>query len=670
MFDILVKISGTTESNPKLFIDLINSLRPRGRVKTNSIPDKFELLISTLEKDSFLRNGLKNYLAIIFSNRKFSTAITDTGMIKNQNFLSELKKRIGDKLLPNQPEENTLSYLLNNAFYKSTDYLWINNVSDKQWKRLFELLDFKPLSELSNQHFAVEEVITAIEVLSLRISGLGLDDNLLKMVPELKKLDSPFIALAKEASILSGNLKKKETDRTSDSIDIKQIFIIIEQCESYLIKAMKNRNIMGITFDTTIIIARIKQQLERLRLALNFLSIDENKEKHIETIEFIKQIIEVSSKKNDIGEFINYSTSLVAYQITQHTGKTGEHYITSTKKEYFQMLYSALGGGFIIAFLSLFKVIFSYQDTSPLVKAFIYSMNYSLGFIFVYLLGFTIATKQPAMTAVTLAKSLERIGENNSYLEFSNLFKRLFRSQFIAFVGNVFMAFPIAILLGLAWIYFFDYNIVKSYKAENLLFELNPFLSLALFHAAIAGFYLFLSGLISGYYINNNIHLKISYRIRKHPVLISFLPAKYLNWFADFYDKKIGGISGNFWFGIMLGSTGIVGYFIGLPIDIRHIAFAAGNFALALIGLDFKISLSNILISILSIGLIGFMNFIVSFMLSLILAMKSGKIPLNNLKFMLAAILEGFLNDPKGFLFPHAYSQLTQENRQNIDNID
>ena len=37
-------------------------------------------------------------------------------------------------------------------------------------------------------------------------------------------------------------------------------------------------------------------------------------------------------------------------------------------------------------------------------------MNYALGFVLIYLLHFTIATKQPAMTAQTIAGAVSEIG--------------------------------------------------------------------------------------------------------------------------------------------------------------------------------------------------------------------------------------------------------------------
>lgn len=653
MFDTLIKIANSKEHNPESFIALIKNLRPSGNNKEVKIVEKVNEFLTTLEKDEYIRKALAEYLCKIFNERKFSRVITETGIIKSENFFSELKMRIGHKLLPQQTNEDSLSYLLSNIFYRSEDYKWVNAIKYEQWEKFFELMNFKPLAAKSNQDFVIQEMITSIEILSLRISGEGVDDDLLAMVPEYKKLESPFISLAKEANTLSENLRKDENvDRTVDSIDIKQLLVIINQCNEYVVKVVKNRVTYGITFATTVKVARLKQQLERLELALNFLSINRDDKKYHETIDFIENVIELTCTKNDIGAFINYSTGLVAYQITQHTGKTGEHYITNSKSEYNKMLFSALGGGFVVAILCLIKTLLSYNDYSPLGTAFVYSMNYAIGFIIIYLMGFTLATKQPAMTAVTLAQTIDSKGKKPDYTAFSKLFTKLFRSQFIAFVGNVFMAFPIALILGYLWIQYFGYNPIKTYKAEKLLFEINPFLSLALFHAAIAGFYLFLSGLISGYYMNNNIHYKISYRFKRHPVLRSIFPEKLLNAIANFYDKKVGGISGNFWFGIFLGSTGMIGYFIGLPIDIRHIAFAAGNFALALVGLEFTISFWDVILSILCIGFIGFFNFIVSFMLSLLLAMRSRKIPIRNIKYMLIAVWEAYKLNPKYFWWP------------------
>jgi len=72
------------------------------------------------------------------------------------------------------------------------------------------------------------------------------------------------------------------------------------------------------------------------------------------------------------------------------------------------MFRAALGGGLIVGVLCIIKVMLGKIETSGFGHAFLYSMNYSIGFIAIYLCGFTLATKQPAMTASALVRALEQ----------------------------------------------------------------------------------------------------------------------------------------------------------------------------------------------------------------------------------------------------------------------
>ena len=108
----------------------------------------------------------------------------------------------------------------------------------------------------------------------------------------------------------------------------------------------------------------------------------------------------------------------ITYEITNYTGKTGEHYITSTTGEYFKMLKTALWGGVIVGFMCLVKLYMSMQpDQSDFFRALNYSFNYAIGFVLIYLTGSTLATKQPAMTASTIAKTLESLSDNDNNKE-------------------------------------------------------------------------------------------------------------------------------------------------------------------------------------------------------------------------------------------------------------
>jgi site-specific recombinase len=82
------------------------------------------------------------------------------------------------------------------------------------------------------------------------------------------------------------------------------------------------------------------------------------------------------------------------------------------------------------------------------------------------------------MTASALVNAIEQgIAEQatnkHRYWIFAELFARLFRSQFIAFVGNVLMAFPMSLFLVWAIQQLFQVNIASA-KWLHLVNDLNP----------------------------------------------------------------------------------------------------------------------------------------------------------------------------------------------------
>jgi site-specific recombinase len=121
---------------------------------------------------------------------------------------------------------------------------------------------------------------------------------------------------------------------------------------------------------------------------------------------------------------------------------------------------------------------------------------------------------------------------------------------------------------------------------------------------------------------------------------------------SKIYEKRWAGIISNFWFGIFMGSTASIGLFLGLNLDIRHITFASGNLALGLYGANYVVSDSMLFWGIFGIAVIGLVNFMVSFSLSLGLAFRSRSISLYELRFVTISIWKHFKNRPISFFFP------------------
>jgi site-specific recombinase len=645
------------KGNVELLVELVNLVRPK-KIKKTTVVDLSEL-IDLLKGNQNYRDGLMTCVSAHLEKKKFNKILSDAGILQNANFFYEVRRRLFAKLIPEQPEKDTLQFILNQVFFVKTDPLWIKKIPEEQIWELYSLLEFRSIYESSDEKSSLTELVFAMEVITYRICGSAVETDVIQMVPEYENYESPFLAFQRELLLISEKLIESSVNYMHpDDLGYKQLIILHKQCTDYIETAFKNSNKFGISLRVNQSLLRIRQQLNRLKSLLPLLIQTEEHDADKNTIYLSYILIKYNCDKNNIDKLISESTQLLSYEITQHTANTGEHYITNSRKEYYKMFYSAAGGGFIVGILCIIKLLLGKVNASGFGHVLLYSMNYSIGFIIIYILGFTLATKQPAMTASALVRALQEGFKHKDqdkneykYKEFAIFFARVFRSQFIAFVGNVIIAFPVS-LLGI-WLIdiVFHYNIAKG-KWPILINDLNPIYSAAIFHAAIAGVFLFLSGIIAGSIANRDKHNHIYYRIQEHPLLKLSLGKRMTKKLASLYEKKWAGIISNFWFGVFMGSTVFIGIFFGLNIDIRHITFASGNFAMGLYGADFAITQWMFFWSVLGIGIIGLVNFLVSFSLSLGLAFRSRDIPISELKQVTGAIFRYFLSKPSHFFFP------------------
>jgi hypothetical protein len=259
------------------------------------------------------------------------------------------------------------------------------------------------------------------------------------------------------------------------------------------------------------------------------------------------------------------------------------------------------------------------------------------------------------MTAAAIASTISDSSGKKSHqlTKLSELVVDILRTQFVAIMGNVMLAIPVALIISFAWLQYTGTPMIDSEKAGHLLHDLDPFHSLALPHAAIAGVYLFLSGLIAGYYDNLAVYNNIGARIQRHKLLMYILPKSWLQRLGGFIEANLGAIMGNFLFGVFLGSTATIGFIFGLPIDIRHIAFASANLAHGLFNISADdISWSVILVSILGVALIGIVNLMVSFSLALFVALRSKEVRFFEWSRLTKLVFGHIISHPSDFFWP------------------
>jgi site-specific recombinase len=367
----------------------------------------------------------------------------------------------------------------------------------------------------------------------------------------------------------------------------------------------------------------------------------------------MQQVVEAENTRNSVRGYIARNIELLALQITERGGRAGEHYVTTDLGGYLRMLRSAVGAGVIIAFMAMFKILLLGLHLPPLVEAAAVSLNYGLGFVLVHMLHFTVATKQPAMTAQTIAATIERQEgtKGRELAQLENLSVDVMRSQFVAIAGNMAMAFPVAYALAWGWLAASGAHLASPEKAQRLLHDIDPLASLALLHAAIAGVWLFVSGLIAGYYDNLAAYRKIHERLRQLRWLRRWFSDRGAGRLADYVDEHLGALAGNFFFGVLLGITPFVGFLLGIPLDIRHIAFSTVNFAFGMVGMEHALSGASVAMSLVGLYLIAVTNLLVSFALAINVALRARGARLRDAR-LFKRLAARFVRHPLEFFVP------------------
>lgn len=637
---------------------LVATLRPDRANNAAQATQNLRALTWVLSQKPHLAQGLRHYLEHFIGERKLVHLCTDVGILDNQGFGEELWRRINHKWLPPTLNDDYLKDVLGQVFDHKGDALWIDAIDNADWDALLRALGFRWRDARALHLATTSELLDAIRVLSYRISAIGLEAELVRNHPDIERFESPF--LRQNAEIVAfveryqGWLHKLRRRRD----DARHIEVLLDQCGQIGEKIRRNAAQNGVSISLTRLLIQLSQSIERLRTLLELVDPPSLMEARQVGIRLFKTLVTADQAKWSVRELFRTNTELLALQVTERAGRTGEHYVTSTLEEWRAMLRSASGAGFIVGFMALLKVLAGKLLLAPFGYAFLYSLNYSLGFMLVHVLHFTIATKQPAMTAATIAATLHQTGDarggkiDGLLDDLTELIVRVWRSQFVAVVGNVAVAMPIAAVIAGAWHGIYGQHLANPDKVAHLLHDIDPLHSLALPHAAVAGVFLFLSGLISGYYDNKATYNQIPERLRQLDWLRRLLGEARLWRTTTYIGNNLGALAGNFFFGIMLGTAGIVGQFFGLPIDIRHITFSSANFIFALIGADGVLTNEQWVLSLTGIALIGLINLGVSFSLALAVALRSRRISFRHGRSLLWRVLKRFGQRPRDFFVP------------------
>ena len=591
-----------------------------------------------------------------------SPALTESGMPLARGFWQELFGRLRHKLLPPLQPENDFLYVLNRVFFRNNDYTWVEDIRRAEWIAFFECLG---LSLHIDDRRIRRQLLLSLNTLSFHVAQLGLEKEVLNYIPEPYRKENPFV----NQSYFVHQLER-DGDTAALAARVKQQIGWCYECIDHI---RENQSEYGASLHQTYMLLLLTNRLDRMTILIDLLdeghagqtgSASTGQTGSSSTgqasdtgkfVDFFRMLIRNENRKNSILEFMSRSMGYLAYQIAEHKGAKGGKYITSTWPEYRAMLRSAMGGGGWICFVVLIKNLLTKIPMALFWHGFAYSINYSLGFVLIEETHTTLATKQPAFTASAVAGSLDT-RKNTQQPNLYNLavtVAKVSRSQFASFVGNLLIVFPGCWLIAWGYDKMVGHKLVEGVTAFKMLEDQHPWHSLSLLFACNTGVFLFLSGIIAGYVQNKIKYGQISRRLQTHPILRLSMPADRLKRVADYAEQHAGMLAGNISLGFFLGMAGFFGEIFGIHFDIRHITISAGNTSLAVYGLGFANITPGYLATVIAGVLgIGFFNFLSSFALAFVVAVRSRGIRLHEYPEFLGILWRYFRSAPLDFIRP------------------
>jgi len=613
---------------------------------------KFTETIYFLQQHPSVLNNLRIAILAQLINSNLVPLLTESGITISRGAGRELYARLKHKFLPSAQDPNDFLYLLNRIFFKKNDYEWVEQIGREKWIAFFELIG---LSFSGNEPVIIKQAILSLQILSARVAQLGWENEITKNTPaRWQPPNNPFAVQQYLVYEIKEQVLRHNQSPDAIRAITKQLEPVLQECYELVQYIRDGTAEKGASLSQTFILFQIEQKLNRMSLLLDIADADEK----INLARFADLFIAVvrnENRKNSIREFLSQTTGYLAYQIAEHKGKKGSKYITSTRLEYWQMILSAMWGGLIICFVAIIKNLLTLVEMAPFWHGFVYSVNYSAGFVIIEESKATLATKQPAFTASAVASSLDarKTDEPPNLYNLAVTVSQVSRSQIASFIGNLIVVFPVTYLL--AWLYdwVFGHPLVAGEKAFHLLQDQHPWQSLSLLYACNTGFFLFLSGIIAGYVQNKINYGRIDKRLTEHPSLRLYFSPRRLQKIAGYVNEHGGSLAGNISLGFFLGMAGIMGKIFGIPFDIRHITISAANTSIGLYGVGWQqIDYKYLITVVVGVLGIGFLNFLVSFSLAFIVAVRSRGIRLRDFPGFLKILWKYFRTHPLDFIRP------------------
>lgn len=581
---------------------------------------RLRLILQILDHQDSLRRTVAATLRSVLQETQALDLFAETGLPRAAGFFREAAERLAHRLLPRPPAGRDLGDLLDRWLPHPRDAQWLGTLDAETVQRMVALWDDeRPPAEPSWDALR-PDLEDALVLLAARIRVIGSAPSMRQRLPEARLPELPFQKLgpAVEALVLLG---RSPADASGIAAGLNRVRTLIEATDQALETVLGALEESGVSMEVVYDVERLRAMLRRLELLLEAWGDPDLRPER--GVVILSELVRDNHARRSLVGLARDNLQLLARSLVERSAETGEHYIARTRLEYAALFRSALGGGVITAFTSLFKISLVSLALAAFLEGSVIGLNYAVCFVLIQICGCTLATKQPATTAPALAGRMHGLRNPKQVEALADEVLTLIRSQAVGILGNLLAVFPMVLLLDALWWSTTGAHWVPAAKAGHILESMDPLRGTLLF-AAATGVLLWLSSVIASWADNAFALLQLRPALAaSRPVQIVLGPARAAR-AAAWLDHQIAGLAGNISLGFLMGYVPQVAAFFGVPLDIRHVTLSTGQLAGAVATLGFRGLDAQAWMSVLS-GLagIGVLNVGVSFGLALWVAIRA-----------------------------------------------
>lgn len=618
------------------------------RGNASSVPDavgRLGLLLDAVQARPEVQSSLQAWWQTLMDTVDITPLLADFGFAPRTALLSELTERLRLKILPASPETIDATELFTLVLPKVFDAQWLAALPADLLERLMLVLCGDNGHSTHWQH----ALLDAMTYCAGQILSTGFAPELrLRMAREAREAQ-PFHALIRDVESLRVEVLhglrtperlQESTQRLRDRLDA---------CRAAATTVYSHFEDNGISVGLVFRLRQLRGRIVRMRELLECVL---SPTPALHGARLLGHLVQVAQERRSLKAVFSANSSLLAAKVAERSAETGEHYITRTPAEYRDMVGHAAGGGAVMAFTTLAKFAVGGLALSAFWVGFWAGMNYAISFVIVQLLHFTVATKQPAMTAPAMAAKLKELDSDISIAAFVDEVTHLVRSQVAAVLGNVLVVFPAVLLLTGGWQLWSGDPFLPAEKVEYTLYSLQ-LLGPSVLYAAFTGVLLFSSSIVAGWAENWFVLHRLDSAIRYNPAITGLLgSARSARW-GRFLRENISGLAANVSLGFMLGLVPVFSTFFGLGLDIRHVTLASGQMAAAAMGLGLEaLHLPAFWWAVATLPLMGALNVGMSFYLAFRVALSAQNVSRVERSRIYAAIGARLRSHPLDFFRP------------------